>query len=112
MNRQIPESTVEEEKARKPDLDYEVRASQRRMMAEPPSKIAGTIEVGHNDDFEVVINMSIKDFKVDGNGIGHLCFSPKQARHLANLIMKHTTEALVEWREDQRKRYEQANTPR
>jgi hypothetical protein len=65
---------------------------------EPPDINAGTIEVGQNDNFEVIINFNLKDFLFDKNGFGHLVFSPRQARYLANLLMKHAAEALLAWR--------------
>lgn len=50
-------------------------------------KIEGVLEVGRNDQHEVVINHP--DLKPDENGVGHIVFSPRQARHLANLLIKH-----------------------
>jgi len=46
-------------------------------------KVAGTIEVGHNDSYEVVVNLDH-----DRNGIGHLVFSAAQARSLAELLWR------------------------
>jgi hypothetical protein len=63
---------------------------------EPLDVNAGTLEVGHNDRFEVVINHP--DLKPDADGVGHIVFSPRQARHLANLLLKHADQALTEWR--------------
>jgi hypothetical protein len=67
--------------------------SLERATREPADVDAGTIEVGRNGRYEVVVNLDN-----DINGIGHLVFSPRQARRLANLLMKHATEALVEYR--------------
>jgi hypothetical protein len=78
-------------------MESEERESLKRMTREPEDIDAGTIEVGHNDRFEVVINLDH-----DRNGIGHIVFSPRQARHLANSIMKHASEALLEWRAAQK----------
>jgi hypothetical protein len=60
-------------------------------------KIAGFLEVGRTDDtHEVVINHP--DLKPDENGVGHIVFSPRQARGLANLLVKHATWAEAEAR--------------
>lgn len=60
-------------------------------------KIAGFLEVGRTDDtHEVVINHP--DLKPDENGVGHIVFSPRQARTLANLLVKHATYAEAESR--------------
>src|ERR1035438_10261587 len=50
-------------------------------------KVSGFLEVGPNDDGEVVINHP--DLKPDENGVGHIVFSPNQARNLAMLLFKH-----------------------
>lgn len=48
--------------------------------------IAGYLEVGTNDKHEVVINHP--DLKPDENGVGHIVFSPGQARRLARYLLK------------------------
>lgn len=53
-------------------------------------KIEGYLEVGANDQGEVVINHP--DLKPDENGVGHIVFSPEQARNLARLLFKHSNE--------------------
>lgn len=50
-------------------------------------KIAGYLEVGVNDKGEVVINHP--DLKPDADGVGHIVFSPQQARDLADLLYRH-----------------------
>jgi hypothetical protein len=58
-------------------------------------KIAGFLEVGRTDDtHEIVINHP--DLKPDKNGVGHIVFSPRQARNLANLLIKHASYAEAE----------------
>lgn len=58
-------------------------------------KIEGFLEVGHTDDtHEVVINHP--DLKPDKNGVGHIVFSPGQARSLAHLLIKRANEAEAE----------------
>jgi hypothetical protein len=58
-------------------------------------KIEGFLEVGRTDDtHEVVINHP--DLKPDENGVGHIVFSPRQARTLANLLIKNATYAEAE----------------
>lgn len=49
-------------------------------------KISSALEVGRNENHEVVINHP--DLKPDENGVGHIIFSPRQARDLANLLIK------------------------
>ncbi len=57
---------------------------------------AGVLEVGRNDRFEVIVNHPA--LNRDENGIGHIVFSPRQARSFANLLLKHADEALAEWK--------------
>jgi hypothetical protein len=51
----------------------------------------GYLEVGLNDQNEIVINHP--DLKPDENGVGHIVFSPAQALALARLLTKHAREA-------------------
>jgi hypothetical protein len=55
----------------------------------PPTVAAGFLEVGNNGR-EVIINHP--DLMPDENGVGHIVFSPKQARDLAGLLLKHAAE--------------------
>lgn len=57
----------------------------------PNEKEAGVLEVGTNGKGEVVVNHP--DLQPDENGVGHIVFSPRQARHLANLLNKKAIEA-------------------
>ena len=66
----------------------------RTPLREPPDIDAGCLEVGRIR-FEVVINYS--DLTPDRNGVGHIVFSPRQARNLARLLLKHADEALREY---------------
>jgi hypothetical protein len=52
--------------------------------------IAGFLEVGTNKRGEVVINLDR-----DQNGIGHVVFSPTQARTLAKILNKQAALAEV-----------------
>lgn len=63
---------------------------------EPKDVQSGFLEVGRNDHFEVVVNHP--DLKPDENGVGHIVFSPRQARGFARLLLKHADEALKEYR--------------
>lgn len=54
-------------------------------------KIEGYLEVGRNDRGEVVVNHP--DLKPDANIVGHIVFSPNQAREFAKLLLKHAAEA-------------------
>ncbi|MGC2234291.1 MAG: hypothetical protein WBA09_22510 [Candidatus Acidiferrum sp.] len=65
-------------------------------------KIEGFLEVG-TDDGEVVVNHP--DLKPDENGVGHIVFSPNQARNLAELLVKQARVAeqfLADQREAER----------
>lgn len=62
-------------------------------------KIEGFLEVGRNDNFEVVVNHP--DLKPDENGVGHIVFSPAQARNLAQLLLKHASDVEIMFREKQ-----------
>jgi hypothetical protein len=53
--------------------------------------VGGFLEVGLNDANEIIINHP--DLKPDENGIGHIVFSPAQARHLAQLLTRHAATA-------------------
>ncbi len=50
-------------------------------------KIAGYLEVGTNDEGEIVVLHC--DLETDADGVGHIVFSPNQARNLASLLLKH-----------------------
>lgn len=55
-------------------------------------KIEGFLEVGHTEDtFEIVVNHP--DLKPDEHGVGHIVFSPDQARNLAILLTQHADAA-------------------
>jgi hypothetical protein len=54
-------------------------------------KIEGFLEVGCNDNNEIVINHP--DLKPDENGVGHVVFSPHQARNLAQLLLDNAASA-------------------
>jgi hypothetical protein len=57
-------------------------------------KVEGFLEVGTNGKGEVVINHP--DLELDENGVGHIVFSPRQARSLARLLLKNADEAIHE----------------
>jgi hypothetical protein len=59
------------------------------------SEIAkNTLEVGTNGNGEVVVNHP--DLQPDENGVGHIVFSPHQARNLAYLLREKAVSAEVE----------------
>lgn len=64
-------------------------------------KVEGYLEVGTNENGEIVVNHP--DLKPDENGVGHIVFSPNQARHLAYLLNKRAGQAEL----DQRRRAEE-----
>jgi hypothetical protein len=49
--------------------------------------VEGFLEVGRNDQGEVVVNHP--DLKPGANGVGHIVFSAAQARSFAALLLKH-----------------------
>lgn len=51
-------------------------------------KVTGFVEVGVNERGEVVVNLDR-----DRNGVGHLVFSPNQARKLAETLIKKAMQA-------------------
>jgi hypothetical protein len=53
--------------------------------------VAGFLEVGYTDRGEVVINHP--DLMPDEHGVGHIVFSPNQARNLAALLIKQARAA-------------------
>jgi hypothetical protein len=73
----------------------ESRLEPERGGREPLDIDAGTLEVGTNDRFEVIVNHP--DLEPDENGVGHIVFSPRQARHFANLLLKHADRALQDY---------------
>jgi hypothetical protein len=54
-------------------------------------KVEGFLEVGHSEQDEVIVNHP--DLKPDENGVGHIVFSPNQARNLSRLLLQHADEA-------------------
>lgn len=53
---------------------------------------AGFLEVGRSiDGLEVIVNHP--DLKPDADGVGHIVFSPAEARNLARLLNQHASEA-------------------
>lgn len=58
-------------------------------------KIAGSLEVGRTaGTHEIVI--SHPALNLDGNSLEHIVFLPRQARHLANVLVEHATYAEAE----------------
>lgn len=53
-------------------------------------KIEGFLDVGHNEQDEIIVNHP--DLKPDENGVGHIVFSTNQARIFARLLIKHADE--------------------
>jgi hypothetical protein len=56
-------------------------------------KVEGFLEVGMNERKEVVVNHP--DLKPDEDGVGHVVFSPSQARHLAHSLLRFADAAEV-----------------
>jgi hypothetical protein len=54
-------------------------------------KIGGYLEVGVDDKGQVVINHA--DLTPDANGVGHIIFSPAQARTLGLLLLRKASDA-------------------
>jgi len=60
------------------------------------NKTGGILEVGTLDG-EVVVNHP--DLQPDANGVGHIVFSPDQARNLGYLLIRKAEEAEQEARQ-------------
>jgi hypothetical protein len=58
-------------------------------------KVAGFLEVGRTDDTHEVVIIHPNP-KLDANGTARFVFSPRYARHLANLLAEHATYAEAE----------------
>lgn len=58
------------------------------------AQAAGTLEVGRSDKGEVVVNHP--DLSPDENGVGHIVFSPEQARGLAAILIKQAAHCDAE----------------
>ena len=65
-------------------------------MGSTADKVTGYLEVGTNGCGEVVINHG--DLAPDEHGVGHIVFSPNQARELASLLSKSARLAETETR--------------
>ena len=66
------------------------RIQRRGVRSSVSERVTGYLQVGINDDGEVVINHD--DLKPDENGVGHIVFSPNQARNLAILLLQHASQ--------------------
>jgi len=58
-------------------------------------KVAAVLEVTRTDDTQEVVILH-PDLKPDSSGVGRLVFSPRHARHLANLLVEHAAAAEAE----------------
>ena len=56
--------------------------------------LGGFLEVGTNGNGEVVVNHP--ELTTDAKGVGHIIFTPKQARDFADLLRKKAQEAEAE----------------
>lgn len=74
--------------------DGDVQVPYSHPFTPPPRQlepVAGHLEVGANGRGEVVVNHP--RIETDENGVGHIVFSPNQARILAALLIKHSVTA-------------------
>jgi hypothetical protein len=55
-------------------------------------KVAGKLEVSLTEDGNEIV-IKHPDLKPDATGVGRIVFSPRHARHLANLLIENATEA-------------------
>ena len=58
-------------------------------------RVAGMVEVWRTDGTHEVV-ISHPAFKSDSNGTGQIAFSPRSARHLAQLLIEYATDAEAE----------------
>lgn len=56
------------------------------------NKVGDVLDVGREDGCDGIIMKHVAS-KADRNGLGHIVLSPRQARHLASLLMLHAEEA-------------------
>jgi hypothetical protein len=59
-------------------------------------RIAGTLAVSTDGHGEIVLGFNVNEISWDSNGFGHVKFSGKQARNLANIFIKHIDIARAE----------------
>jgi hypothetical protein len=72
------------------------RKRTRLEVIQPPGPDKYTLQVGTNGLGEVVVNHG--DLQPDANGVGHLVFSPEQARRFAKLLLDKALDAEMERR--------------
>lgn len=73
----------------------DARSTHRSEMEDKVDKVARFLEVSRRDDtHEIVISHPAS--KTDNKGLEHITFMPRQARHLANLLIEHATYAEAE----------------
>lgn len=72
-------------------VEQESACSQSVLPHASPERVSGHLEIGITDQGDVVINHPRLD--VDAPGMGHIIFSPRQARGLAALLFRKATEA-------------------
>jgi hypothetical protein len=58
-------------------------------------KVAGCVEVWRTDDTHEIV-ISHPDLRKDAPGGGRIVFSPRHARHLANLLLEYAAAAEAE----------------
>ena len=58
-------------------------------------RVAGTVQVWRKDESNEIV-ISHPDLKPDAEGVSHIFFSTRYARHLANLLLKHAAAAEAE----------------
>jgi hypothetical protein len=58
-------------------------------------KVAGVLEVSRTEDTNEIV-ITHPDLKPDATGVSRIVFSPRHARHLANLLIECATEAEAE----------------
>lgn len=57
-------------------------------------RVQGTLEIGTTGEGEVIVTHP--DIDPDEEGVGHIVFSPEQARNLARLLLKNAARAVLE----------------
>lgn len=58
-------------------------------------KVGGILEVGRTKDTHEIVIRHLA-LNPDANGLGQIVFSPRHARHLANVLIDHATYAEAE----------------
>jgi hypothetical protein len=78
------------------NAEVEEMETARDLERDKATPAKGFLYVGHNEQYEIVVNHP--DLEPDENGVGHIVFSVSQARGFAYTILRHADECENELR--------------